>query len=74
MTEREQLIQEIEQIPDDLVHKILKILLAEKQESLNVEQHNQLRPFGLCEGEFVVPDNFDDPLSEDILLLFENPA
>ena len=74
MTEREQLIQEIEQIPDHLVHKMLEILLAEKQESLNAEQHIQLRPFGLCEGEFVVPDNFNDPLPEDILLLFENPT
>jgi antitoxin (DNA-binding transcriptional repressor) of toxin-antitoxin stability system len=25
------------------------------------------RPFGLCAGEFVVPDDFDSPLPEDIL-------
>ena len=31
----------------------------------------QLRPFGLCKGEFVVPDNFDAPLPEDILNAFE---
>ncbi len=24
----------------------------------------KMRPSGLCEGEFVVPDNFDDPLPE----------
>jgi antitoxin (DNA-binding transcriptional repressor) of toxin-antitoxin stability system len=24
---------------------------------------DKLRPFGLCAGEFVVPDDFDDPLS-----------
>lgn len=29
------------------------------------------RPFGLCKGEFVVPDDFDDPLPEDILNAFE---
>lgn len=23
---------------------------------------DKLRPFGLCAGEFVVPDDFDDPL------------
>jgi antitoxin (DNA-binding transcriptional repressor) of toxin-antitoxin stability system len=28
---------------------------------------NGLRPSGLCAGEFVVPDNFDDPLPEEIL-------
>lgn len=30
-----------------------------------------LRPFGLCAGEFVVPDNFDEPLPENILREFE---
>ncbi|NER08755.1 MAG: type II toxin-antitoxin system Phd/YefM family antitoxin [Okeania sp. SIO3C4] len=31
----------------------------------------QLRPFGLCAGEFTVPDNFDAPLPEDMLDAFE---
>jgi antitoxin (DNA-binding transcriptional repressor) of toxin-antitoxin stability system len=30
-----------------------------------------LRPFGLCAGEFQVPDDFDAPLPEDILSTFE---
>lgn len=30
-----------------------------------------LRPFGLCKGEFTVPDDFDAPLPEDILKTFE---
>lgn len=30
-----------------------------------------LRPFGLCAGEFKVPDDFDAPLPEDILSTFE---
>jgi prevent-host-death family protein len=29
------------------------------------------RPFGLCAGEFTVPDDFDAPLSEEILEEFE---
>ena len=29
------------------------------------------RPFGLCAGEFVVPDNFDEPLPDDVLQDFE---
>jgi len=28
-------------------------------------------PYGLAEGEFVVPDDFDAPLPEDILRDFE---
>lgn len=30
-----------------------------------------LRPFGLCSGEFIVPDNFDDPLPKNIIREFE---
>jgi hypothetical protein len=31
----------------------------------------QLRPFGLAKGEFVVPDDFNSPLPEEILRDFE---
>jgi prevent-host-death family protein len=30
-----------------------------------------LRPFGLCAGEFTVPEDFDAPLPEDFLKAFE---
>jgi prevent-host-death family protein len=30
-----------------------------------------LRPFGLCAGEFTVPEDFDAPLPDDILNAFE---
>jgi len=38
---------------------------------LSVDSTKQLRPFGLCAGEFTVPDDFDAPLPEDILNAFE---
>ncbi len=31
----------------------------------------ELRPFGLCTGEFRVPDDFDAPLPEEIIKQFE---
>lgn len=31
-----------------------------------------LRPFGLCAGEFTVPDDFDDPLPEHVIKEFED--
>lgn len=31
----------------------------------------KMRPFGLCAGEFTVPDDFDAPLPEEILNAFE---
>ncbi len=30
-----------------------------------------LRPFGLCAGDFIVPDDFDEPLPESLLSDFE---
>ncbi|MBE9065731.1 type II toxin-antitoxin system Phd/YefM family antitoxin [Leptolyngbya cf. ectocarpi LEGE 11479] len=36
-----------------------------------VDNSQQLRPFGLCTGEFTVPDDFDAPLPEDLLNSFE---
>ena len=31
----------------------------------------QQRPFGLCTGEFTIPDDFDAPLPEHVLAGFE---
>jgi antitoxin (DNA-binding transcriptional repressor) of toxin-antitoxin stability system len=31
----------------------------------------ELRPFGLCAGEFQVPDDFDAPLPNEIVRQFE---
>jgi len=38
-----------------------------------IAQAKTLRPFGLCAGEFTVPEDFDAPLPEDILKAFEGP-
>lgn len=36
-----------------------------------ISRSKQLRPFGLCAGEFTVPDDFDAPLPEDLINAFE---
>jgi len=36
-----------------------------------VSHAKALRPFGLCAGEFTVPDDFDAPLPGDLLKTFE---
>ncbi len=38
---------------------------------LKEAEDDSLRPVGLCAGEFTVPDNFDDPLPEDVQSAFE---
>ena len=34
-------------------------------------EFSSVRPFGLCAGEFVVPDDFDAPLPESVISEFE---
>ncbi len=36
-----------------------------------IPKSKKQRPFGLCAGEFVVPEDFDAPLPEEILNAFE---
>ena len=36
-----------------------------------VTRHSDPRPSGLAKGEFVVPDDFNDPLPQDLLREFE---
>ena len=43
--------------------------MAEIKPVLSVRE--VLRPYGLCAGEFTVPDDFDDPLPEHIIQEFE---
>lgn len=46
---------------------------ASQQDSSELVKSNNehLRPYGLCAGEFRVPDDFDEPLPEEIIRQFE---
>lgn len=72
-------IEEIKQNPNSFLQRVesgesLLIVrtgtpIAELK-PVSVSNENR-RPYGLCAGEFTVPDDFDAPLPEDILKLFE---
>ena len=47
------------------------IPLEQMVKELGLNEDGSTRPFGLCAGEFVVPDDFDDPLPDDVLDAFE---
>ncbi|GFZ90163.1 type II toxin-antitoxin system Phd/YefM family antitoxin [Okeania sp. KiyG1] len=47
--------------------------IAEVKPIYTNQQQKQPRPIGLCAGEFVVLDDFNDPLPEEIINLFTNP-
>jgi hypothetical protein len=73
MTAREKLIQEIYQTPDFLIEEVLDFLLfakARRNQQEIPEQPKERRPFGLCAGEFTVPDDFNAPLPDEILSTF----
>ncbi|MCC3409370.1 MAG: DUF2281 domain-containing protein [Microcoleus sp. PH2017_10_PVI_O_A] len=74
MSAREILMQEIVQAPDFMIEELLDFLLFAKarrnQQALS-QKHKELRPFGLCAGEFTVPPDFNEPLPEEILRDFE---
>lgn len=45
------------------------VVIAEVQPVSPVK--NTPRPFGLASGEFAVPDDFDEPLPNEVIGLFE---
>jgi antitoxin (DNA-binding transcriptional repressor) of toxin-antitoxin stability system len=71
-------IDEIQRDPLKYIHEVeagktLVIVRSDKPiaELRPITTSKQLRPFGLCAGEFTVPDDFDASLTEDILSAFE---
>jgi hypothetical protein len=70
MNHKNQLIKEIEQSSDDfLVEELLDFFLFIKNRRKSNNQ--ELRPYGLCEGEFVTPSDFDQPLPDEIIKQFQ---
>lgn len=71
-------MEEVEKGPAEYFHRVLdgetivvyqgKRAVAEIRPLAETER---LRPVGLAEGEFVVPDDFDEPLPKDLLDAFD---
>ncbi len=71
-------LEEMKQDPEGILHRVLDgetlVVTAGDRpvaEIRPVERVRRPRPFGLAAGSFVVPDDFDDPLPEDVLRDFE---
>ena len=58
-------VQLLESVRLSATYRALVTILENEQPLIN------LRPFGLCTGDFVVPDDFDEPLPAEILKAFE---
>jgi len=71
-------VEEMKRDPEGLLHRVLDgetLVLTDDNrpvaEIRPIESVRRPRPFGLAAGTFVVPDDFDDPLPEEILRDFE---
>ncbi|MBW4665092.1 MAG: type II toxin-antitoxin system Phd/YefM family antitoxin [Chroococcus sp. CMT-3BRIN-NPC107] len=67
IVENDQAIAELKPITSN---KLLPYTQA-AQQMMDITSSKQLRPYALCAGEFTVPDDFDAPLPEDLLNVFE---
>ena len=71
-------VEEMKRDPESILHRVLDgetLVLTDRDrpvaEIRPIEAVRKPRPFGLAAGTFVVPDDFDDPLPEDMLRDFE---
>ncbi len=71
-------VEEMKRDPEAVLHRVLEgetLVLTEHDrpvaEIRPIESSRRPRPFGLAAGTFTVPDDFDDPLPEDVLRDFE---
>ncbi len=72
VTEKLKLIRILAEDLDTLENiQLSEALKNQKSPKTVVQKIKKLRPFGLCAGEFVVPEDFDAPLPEEILNAFE---
>ena len=76
---RELLKNEIEKVRDDyldMLYQIIRVFESPVSKTTPPTGVNMpiviRRPYGLCAGEFTVPADFNDPLSDEILVEFEN--
>lgn len=71
-------LDEVKRDPATVLDRVIEgetVVITERDrpvaEIRPIEAVRRPRPFGLAKGAFVVPDDFDDPLPEDVLRDFE---
>ena len=71
-------VEEIEKDPHAYLHRVMEgetVVVFRKDQPVAeirpLPKRSGLRPIGLAKGDFVVPDDFDDPLPDDVLEQFE---
>ncbi len=60
-----------EKVEREIKRKLAKETIGASKQDSSVKS-KKLRPFGLRKGDFLVPEDFDSPLPEEVLADFEN--
>ncbi len=74
IVENDKAIAELKPITSNKLWRLAHAQAAQQMMEIElppITSSKQLRPYGLCAGEFTVPDDFDAPLPEDLLSAFE---
>ena len=71
MSTRESIITELDRVPDERLAEVAKLISHYTKQSSKSTDAQAQRPYGLCAGQFVVPDDFDAPLPDEILAEFD---
>jgi prevent-host-death family protein len=71
-------VEDMKRDPEGVLHRVFEgetLVLTDHgrpvAEIRPIEHVRRPRPFGLASGTFVVPDDFDEPLPEEVLRDFE---
>jgi prevent-host-death family protein len=71
-------VDEIKADPEAIIHRVIEgetVVVTERDRPIAeirpIEKVKRPRPFGLARGTFVVPDDCDAPLPDDVLRDFE---
>ena len=71
-------VEDVEKDPREYLDRVLggeTVVVFENDrpvaEMRPLPKRTGMRPIGLAKGDFIVPDDFNDPLPEDVLQLFE---
>ncbi|HEX7193169.1 MAG TPA: type II toxin-antitoxin system prevent-host-death family antitoxin [Thermoanaerobaculia bacterium] len=71
-------VEDIKRDPESVLDRVREgetLVITERDEPVAeirpIEAIHRPRPFGLAKGTFVVPDDFDDPLPDEILKAFQ---
>ncbi len=71
-------VEEIKRDVEKVLHRVLEgetLVITERDQPVAeispIESVRRPRPFGLAAGSFVVPEDFDAPLPDEILEAFE---